>query len=233
MNGRVRRIIQTGNTASKFNQDHPSTDPGYVNAAAKLDGLLVRASATATAQRDGLVAERAASARKQELRQGILAGPIPHMATVGRLGAREEPALVNAFTLKLGAGTYLGLLTAGRSMAAAATAHTEVLVKHGLAVPVLEELVRLLNQLDEATVLGHQARTAHAGATRELDTLATEIARTVRVMDGWNRQRFRDDSQLLGSWINASTVLGTPRPVSTPKDEPATPPTAGDVRPAA
>ncbi len=91
----------------------------------------------------------------------------------------------------------------------------------------------MLDQFDEATVLGHPGRTARTGATRELQTLATEIARTVRVMDGLNRHRFRDDSQLLGSWLNASTVLGTPRAVSTPKDGTAPPPPAVDVRPAA
>jgi hypothetical protein len=32
------------------------------------------------------------------------------------------------------------------------------------------------------------------------------------VMDDRNRQRFGEDGQLLGSWISASTVLGTPRP---------------------
>jgi hypothetical protein len=36
----------------------------------------------------------------------------------------------------------------------------------------------------------------------------SEIVRTVRVMDGRNRQRFADDAQLLGSWISASRVLG-------------------------
>ncbi len=33
----------------------------------------------------------------------------------------------------------------------------------------------------------------------------------MRVMNGRNRQRFAEDEQRLGSWISASTVLGTPR----------------------
>lgn len=53
------------------------------------------------------------------------------------------------------------------------------------------------------------------GATRELEAVAAEIVQTVRVMDGWNRQRFQEDGQLLGSWISASTVLGRPRGVTT------------------
>ncbi len=92
--------------------------------------------------------------------------------------------------------------------------------------------VRMLDQFDEAMTLGHAGRTAHTGATRELEALAAEIARTVRVMDGRNRQRFRNDSQLLGSWLNSSTVLGTPRPVAR-QEETTAAPAAGEVRPAA
>jgi hypothetical protein len=65
-----------------------------------------------------------------------------------------------------------------------------------------------LDQFDAAVALGNDGRTAHMGATRDLRAVATEIVRTVRVMDGRNRQRFADQEQLLGSWISASTVLG-------------------------
>ncbi len=105
-----------------------------------------------------------------------------------------------------------------------------VLLKHGLAQSVLEELVRMLDQFDAAVALGIEGKTAHVGATRELRAVASEIARTVRVMNGRNRQRFATDEQLLGSWINASKVLGTPRPA--PESEGGTS-AGGEVRPAA
>ena len=70
--------------------------------------------------------------------------------------------------------------------------------------------------------------------------MSSEIVRTVRVMDGRNRQRFQGDGQLLGSWISASTVLGVPRGVpgaSGSAGAPVVPeggtPAGGDVRPAA
>jgi len=68
------------------------------------------------------------------------------------------------------------------------------------------------------------------GATRELKFMASEIVRAVRVMDGRNRQRFAEDGQLLGSWLSASTVLGTPRPGTEPEGGT---PDGGEVRPAA
>jgi hypothetical protein len=61
--------------------------------------------------------------------------------------------------------------------------------------------------------------------------VASEIVRTVRVMDGRNRQRFADQEQLLGSWISASTVLGTPRPEQESAEGGT--PASGEVRPAA
>jgi hypothetical protein len=85
-------------------------------------------------------------------------------------------------------------------------------------------------QRGRTVALGNDGRTAHVGATRELKAVASEIVRTVRVMDGRNRQRFADDGQLLGSWLSASTVLGTPRPDVEPEGGT---PAGGEVRPAA
>ena len=194
----------------------------------------------ATAQRDGLVDVHAASARKEELRRAILSGPVAHLAEVGRLAAREQHELGKTFSFKPGATTFLAFRTAAGSMAAAAQTHKDVLVKHGLAESVLTEFVQLIDEFDAAVKLGNDGRTAHIGATRELHEVSLEIAQMVRVMDGRNRQRFRDDGQLLGSWISASTVLGTPRGVTTPKVTPTPPqdgaapaPNAGSVRPAA
>ena len=93
-----------------------------------------------------------------------------------------------------------------------------MLAKHGLSQWVLDQFVQMLDQFDEAVALENDGRTAHVGATRELRAMASEIVQTVRVMDGRNRQRFAEDGQLLGSWISASTVLGTPQPGTEPEE---------------
>jgi hypothetical protein len=113
-------------------------------------------------------------------------------------------------------------------MATAAQAHRQVLRKYGLSPPVLDQFVQLLDQFDKAVVL--EGRAGHVGATRELRAVLTEIFRTVRVMDGRNRQGFAEDGQLLGSWLSASTVVGTPRPGAEPEGGT---PAGGEVRPAA
>jgi len=160
----------------------------------------------------------------------MLAVPIAHLAEVGRAASREEHELGKTFRFKPGANTFLAFRTAARGMASAAQTHREVLAKHGLSQSVLDEFVQMLDQFDAAVALGNDGRTAHVGATRELKAVATEIVRTVRVMDGRNRQRFVEEGQLLGSWISASTVLGTPRAGTEPEGGT---PAGGEVRPAA
>jgi hypothetical protein len=231
MNGESRRKIEMGARALEFNRAHPDTEAGTAVAMARLEQLLARATDTATAQRDGIIHVRAAAARKRELRRQMRDGPIAHLAEVGRAAAREDHELGKMFTFKPGASTYLAFRTAARSMASSAQAHREVLAKYGLSQSVLDGFVQTLDQFDAALALGNDGRAAHVGATRELRSGATEIVRTVRVMNGRNRQRFADQEQLLGSWISASTVLGTPaRAVTQPESGP---PAGGEVRPAA
>ena len=230
MNAQSRRKIEMGTRALEFSRAHPDSEQGTATAAARLEQLVARANQTAAVQRDGFIDARAASARKNELRRTMLEVPIAHLAEVGRAAAREEHELGKTFRFKPGADTFLAFRTAARSMASEAQTHRELLAKYGLAQSVLDEFVQMLDQFDEAIALGNDGRTAHVGATRELKAVATEIVRAVRVMDGRNRQRFAQDEQLLGSWINASTVLGTRgRGMGLEGETPA----GGEVRPAA
>jgi hypothetical protein len=235
MNAQSRRKIEMGTRALEFSRAHPDTEPGTAAAVAKLEQLVARANETAAAQRDGLIHTRAASARKTELRRAMLAVPIAHLAEVGEVATREEHELGKTFRFKPGATTFLAFRTAARGMASAAEAHKDVLARHGLSASVLEQFGQMLDQFDAAAALGNDGRTAHVGATRELRAVAQEIVRTVRVMDGRNRQRFAEDGQLLGSWIGATRVLGGRRAGT--EGEPVAPdggaPAGGEVRPAA
>ena len=230
MNAVSRRKIEMGARALEFSQTRPDTEPAMAATVARLEQLLARATETATVQREGLVHVHAAAARKEELRRQMRDVPIAHLAEVGRAAAREEHELGKTFTFRPGASTSFAFRTAARSMAAAAEAHRELLLKYGLSQSVLDELVQLLDQFDAAVTLGHEGKTAHVGATRDLGAVGKEIVRTVRVMDGRNRQRFAQDEQLLGSWIGASTVLGTRRRGVEPEGGK---PAGGEVRPAA
>ena len=99
-------------------------------------------------------------------------------------------------------------------MQAEAEQHKAVLLKYGLSEAVLAQLGELLDRFDAAVLLGNNGRTAHKGATQQLEALAAELASVVRTMDARNRQRFQGNAQLLASWVSASTVLGGRRGVS-------------------
>lgn len=236
MHGDARRRIEMGVRALEFSRAHGDTDPGMVTAVARLEQLVARAKEAATAQRDGIIHARAATARKRDLRQVMREVPITHLAEVGRAAAVVEHELGKTFTFKPGANSFLAFRTAARSMASSAQAHRELLVKHGLSQSVLDEFVQMLDQFDEAVALGNDGRAAHVGATRELRALGQSIFRAVRVMEARNRQRFAGNEQLLGSWLSARTVLRTPRPGTEP-EEGETPevgtPAGGKTRPAA
>jgi len=221
----------------KFNSANPDSDAGYKVTAAKLEQLMQQADAAAAAQRDGLVAVRAASARKEELRRAILAVPVAHLAEVGRAAARDDHELGTAFRFRPGSKTFQSFRVAARGMQLEAQTQREVLVKHGLSESVLEQFGRMLDEFDAAVALGIEGRSKHMGATAQLRFLAVEIARAVRVMNGRNRQRFEENGQALAAWLAASAVLGTPRggapeTVPAPTPEGGTPST-GEVRPAA
>lgn len=115
------------------------------------------------------------------------------------------------------------------------------LLKYGLSEAVLAQLGELLDRFDAALLLTNNGRTAHKGATQQVEALAAELAVVVRTMDARNRQRFAVNAQLLASWVSASTVLGgrrgvgVPAPVVTPVTggEQGGTPVGGEVRPAA
>ena len=228
MNRQVRLKIEMGTHALAFSVAQPDTEQAMQAAVTKLDGLLKEAGEAAVRQREGLIQVHAASALKEELRRKMALG-IGHMAEVGRAAAGERPELGSTFRFKPDASSFRAFLTACRAMVEAAEAHQETLVKFGQVQSVVDEFKQQLDQFDAAITQGNDGRSAHVGATLELQSVAQEIVRTVRVMDARNRQRFAGDPQLLGAWLYASTVHGKSRAGSEPPAAPA----AGESRPAA
>jgi len=246
----TRRVYEMCSRVLAWIGAHADNEPGMVVLVAQLQALVARMTQVVNDQRGGRIDSRAASARKQELRREMLAGPIAHLARVGALAAREVHELRSLFAFKPTADTLLAFQTAARGMFAAAQEHKEVLVKHGASESVLVQFGKLLDEFDAAVQLGAGGRTLHTAATRELSALTKDAQGIVRAMDARNRLRYQDDRQALEQWVSARTVLGVPSPERTGKDEggaPVTPPVegaqgatqgrtqqaGGDVRPAA
>jgi hypothetical protein len=242
----TRRVYEMCARVLSWTGAHPDDEPGFLVLVAQLQALAARIVQVIAEQRNGRVDSRAASTRKAELRRDMLAGPVAHLAQIGRMAAREQHELASTFLFKPTADTFLAFQAAARGMFAAAQAHKEVLVKHGLSDSVLERFGKMLDEFDATVTLGAAGRTVHTAATRELEALTKEATTIVRAMDARNRLRFQGDRQALEQWVSARTVLGAPQGTSkeaeTPgagpgsgpvAEESGTPAAGGDVRPAA
>jgi hypothetical protein len=235
MNAKSRRKLEMGARALDFSRAHPDASAGYTAAVARLEERLARAEQVAARQRDGLLAVRAASARKQELRRAMRQSHLAHLSQVAKAAAREVPEVAEKFRLRPRATTYLGFRTAARGMEAEAQAQKDLLVRHGFVETVLEDLTQALDQFDAAVDSGAEGRAAHGGASAELSAIADEVVQCVKMMNGLNRYRFRQAPELLAAWQSVSNVVAAPRsggvkPAETPGEAPVQ---DGDVRPAA
>ena len=103
--------------------------------------------------------------------------------------------------------SYLAFRTTARTLAAEAVARKDVLVRHGLAEKVLDDLQQAIVQFDQAIEQGTNGRRAHVAASAELETLSEEIVQLVKGMHGLNRFRFAAAPELLAAWESASNVF--------------------------
>lgn len=221
-----------------FSDAEPDTDPSHIQSVAQAKDIVGRMQAASAAQRAGLIDSAAASKEKEALYREIRLGPIAHLAEVGRRAAKENHELGSTFRFKPGGKSFVAIRTAARGMQSEAEAQKDVLLRHGLSLPVLERFGQLLDRFDAAITLGSTGRNAHKAATKELAALTAGLVSVVRVMDARNRLRFQDDARLLESWAGASRVFGARSgngsATPAPNDEHAGTPDAGDAaRPAA
>ena len=239
MRAKASKIFEMSGRVLIFTDANPDTDQGNTLSAQQVKEITEQMRQVAAAQRQGLLDKAAGSAEKAKLRREILDGPIAHLAEVGKRAGRRITDLGLAFRYRPGSQSYVGFRTAARTMQATAESKKEVLMKFGLSEAVLGQFGELLDQFDAATEQCDRGRTAHKGATQQLEELAQELASVVRTMDARNRSRFRDNRGLLESWVSASTILGVRRGEGEPVEPPAegtqggTPGAGGEVRPAA
>jgi len=233
MNTRNRRRIEMGTRALSSSNAHPDASAGYVAAVGRLADLVKRAEELDTQQRDGILTVRAANARKRDLRRQVRRAHLEHVASVAEVAADDVPELDRKLVINPKGTSFLAFRTAARGMQAEALTHKDVLVRHGLADTVLDDLAKALDEFDQAIAQATEGRRAHVGASAELDSVADEIVQVVRVLDGLNRVRFAHDAELLAAWESASNIVGGPV-VRGSKSDPGPQPTpGGEVKPAA
>jgi hypothetical protein len=225
MNRRTNSRLDMGHRALEFSRAHPVDDPGYVTALKQLEEQLARADQLAREQQRGTAEVRAATARKDELKRSIRRSQLVHLAGGAERAAREVPDLAQKFDLPRIPFRNLAFRAAARTMVDEAQQQKELLVKHGLVEQVLDSLGQSLDQFDQAVERGAEGRRLHIGAAADLEAIAGEVVKIVRLLDGLNRFRFAAEPDLLAAWSAASNVIGPPRTGGQPQ--------AGQTKPAA
>src|ERR1041385_8974439 len=117
-------------------------------------------------------------------------------------------------------GSHQAFLAAARDMVAEAADHRDLLVKHGMTESMLDDLGLALNQYEQATETAFGATRERIGARSQLHAIAAVLTDLVRLLNGLNRYRFRDQPELLDAWTSAINLLGPSRGGPKPGTEP-------------
>ena len=89
-----------------------------------------------------------------------------------------------------------------------ATGQKDVLLSRGMPPTLLDDLTGALGGLEKTIESTRAGRRDHVGASADLQTVAAEIKKQVRALDGMVRYRFGDNAELMGAWRSARNVLG-------------------------
>lgn len=217
MLGRVRRVVHMGEKVSLFAHANPTTSATFNALLVALDGLIERAKLTAQRQIEGITQSRGASALRASLTSVMRGTHLGHLLQVATSAAQDQPEILPSFRLPKEARTIRGFAVAAGRIAAAAQEHRDLLTQHGLAETMIEDLVAMLAKYDGAVLEGLESRSTHVEATAELERIANEITRVVRVMDGFQQLRFARDPEKLTAWESARKVEER-RPAVGPED---------------
>lgn len=81
-----------------------------------------------------------------------------------------------------------------------------------------------MGAFEEALEAGHVGRREHVGASADLLTVSNEAVELVGMVDGLNRYRFRNDTEVLAAWDSVSKVRAfRPRGELLVEETPSTP----------
>jgi hypothetical protein len=186
-----------------FCQEHPTMSAGYARSVARLEYLVHRAEQLFGQQMDGRTQVRAAAERKFELRRGMKLAHIPHLAAAAEAASREEPELQLKFRIPRSARPFTSFLVAARTIEALALDRRELLEENGMAQEVLEDFSRLLGEYEQAMRDLASGRMSHVGARADLEEIAREIDRIVKLLDGFYRVRLGRQDEALAAWNSA------------------------------
>src|SRR5437016_4755249 len=208
MNAQLRRRLEMAGRVRDFLRAHKTDAVGEGLGLAKLEELIARAEALDAQQRAGIVTTRLSTKHREGLRRALQSKLLLYLRALGGLGDPENGEAAVQFQVPPSNASHVALLTAGRDMLEKATGQKDVLLSRGMPPTLLDDLAGALGGLEKTIESTRAGRRDHVGASADLETVAAEIKKQVRALDGMVRYRFGDNAELMGAWRSARNVLG-------------------------
>ena len=187
-------------------------------------------------QQKGRADEHVARLQRQGLRVGVTER-LRHLYRVAAALDATGTAAKLAVELPPDHRSYQLFIPFAKTMLDIATANKDALVPLGLGASFVDDLGTAIAALDAESQAANLARAKHVGASAELDEATSRAVDMVRIIDGFNRNRFDGDAEQLAAWESAISVGGPrrngvkPAPVPIPSPAPVTA-ANGDAAPA-
>jgi len=234
MNASLRRRLERAVRVRDFIRAHRTDGAGEATALTRLEELIQRADVLSAQQRAGVVATRAATLQRAELRHLLQSKLLMYLAAVGAVAAKGNTELAPQFHLPPQGTNNQAFVTAVRGMLQQATAQKDLLVSRGMSPQLVDDLTAALAKFEQTLEATRAGRRDHVGASADLKSVHTEITEQVRLLDGLVRYRFSDNAELMGAWASVRDVLGPFRSKSEPPGDQGETPAGPDVvKPAA
>lgn len=231
METRIRRKLSMAERALAFELAQPSGDASHQSLVDRLQQLTTQATALAQREHEGGVGESAARSRRRALRHDI-DHQLRHLARVAVRATRTDPTLAGKLVAPPFNAPNRVFIGVAESMLQTATGMSGTLVAAGLGTAFLAALTDAVAAFNASGSTANTGRLDHIGAHADFGAVAREIMELVRLIDGLNTVRFKDQPTLLAEWQAAKNVFGSVRAKLT-DDATATPGSAVAPTPAA
>jgi hypothetical protein len=222
MDARLRRRLEMAVRVRDFLRAHPTDGVAEGAALARLEELVQRAEVLASQQRAGILAARAATEMRGEVRRALRSRLLHYLTAVGQAAANENAELGQEFRLPR-VGPNQAFVTIARGMLEKATANKDLLAKRGMSEKLLTDIDATIKSFEHTLEATRMGRRDHVGASADLRAVMAEVSEQVKVLDGVVRYRFGDNAELMGAWGSAHSVVGPFRSRTGAPASPATP----------
>jgi len=207
MNAQLRRRLEMAVRVRDFLRTHQTDGVAETAALARLAELVARAEALEAQQRAGLVAARAATEMRTEVRRALQSKLLLYLSAVGGVAASENTELGAQFRLPK-VGPNKAFATMAHGMLEKATANKDLLVKRGMSEQLLTDIATGIQEFEQTLETTRASRSEHVGASADLREVMAEVSMQLKVLDGVVRYRFGENAELMGAWASAHSIFG-------------------------